>query len=136
MGNALENLLQDDTNYVYARDEFNNWLSEPVNYSMNNILNKFKHYVFSYALNERLQTCKSIYYYNGRNRLIKVVKKDGKITMYFKNNKICEDFLNCTESLVDYEITFRDRIFNNNFDISLYKVKKDNLLMIQYVQRK
>ena len=56
--------------------------------------------------------------------------------MYFKNNKICEDFLNCTESLVDYEITFRDRIFNNNFDISLYKVKKDNLLMIQYVQRK
>ena len=45
-------------------------------------------------------------------------------------------FLNCSESLVDYKISFRNRVFNNNFDISLYKVKKDNLLMIQYEKRK
>ena len=135
MGNTLENLLKDDTNYVYARDEFNNWLTEPVDYSMNNILSKFKHYVFSYALNERLQNCKALYYYNGRVRLIKVVKLAKSIIIYFKNNEICEKFLNCSESLVDYKITFRNRIFNNNFDISLYKVKKDDLLMIQYEKR-
>lgn len=136
MGNTLENLLKDDTNYVYARDEFNNWLTEPVDYSMNNILSKFKHYVFSYALNERLHGCKAIYYYNGRVRLIKVVKLESQLVIYFKDNNICEKFLNCSESLVDYKISFRDRVFNNNFDIALYKVKKDNLLMIQYEKRK
>ena len=135
MGNTLENLLKDDTNYVYARDEFNNWLTEPVDYSINNIISKFKHYVFSYALNERLQNCKALYYYNGRVRLIKVVKLAKSIIIYFKNNEIFEKFLNCSESLVDYKITFRNRIFNNNFDISLYKVKKDDLLMIQYEKR-
>lgn len=135
MGNTLEGFLQDDTNYVYARDKFNNWLSEPVIYNMNDILSKFKHCVFSYALNERLQSCKSIYYYCGRDRLIKVLKKDNQITMYFKNNKICEEFLNCNESLIDYDISFRDRIFNNTFDMKLYKVKKDNLLIIHYEKR-
>ena len=45
MGNTLENLLKDDTNYVYARDEFNNWLTEPVDYSMNNISAYFATYL-------------------------------------------------------------------------------------------
>ena len=113
MGNSLF--------YIYGRDKDRYWLSEPIHESEKQSLGRFKHCVYSFALRERFENCQSIYYYQGRYRLIKATMEDNTLVLSFNNVEALRAFEDAEESLHDFKKSFMERQFSNRFTLNKYK---------------
>ena len=108
--------------YVYGRSaETDLWLSKPILSNSKSLLNKFKHMVYSFALHRRYKNCKALYLYRNRERLIKAElvqpKTSERITMIltFETEDVLKEYNEAEEQLLNYEISFLERIFKNRF---------------------
>ena len=110
--------------YIYGRDKDRYWLSEPIHESEKQSLGRFKHCVYSFALKERFENCQSIYYYQGRYRLIKATMEESTLVLSFNNEEALRAFENADELLHDFKKSFMERAFINRFEIEKYKDKE------------
>ena len=111
-----------NTHYVYGRsNETDAWLEKPLLQNSKCLMKKFKHMVYSFAINRRFKKCKALYLYRNRERLCKaelIHASSGEGTsmvLTFESDKVLKHFDDSDEQLIDFEHTFGERPFLNRF---------------------
>ena len=101
--------------------------------SFEKVIGKFKHQVYSYALQRRYKDMKAIYLYHGYTRLAKAeletptAGKTNTLTLSFADEDTLKKFDDAGETLIDFDTTFQERSFYNKF-ILIHANKSNNIV--------
>ena len=85
-------------------------------------MNKFKHMVYCFGLHRRYTSAKALYLYENRTRLAKAEVYTPNIGTHlymlitFADVDVLKKYSEAQEQLIDFEITFMDRVFTNRFE--------------------
>jgi len=85
-------------------------------------MNKFKHMVYSFALHRRYTSAKALYLYENRTRVAKAEVFTPNIGTHlymvitFVDVDQLKKYSEAQEQLIDFEMTFMDRVFANRFE--------------------
>ena len=109
--------------FIYARGADDNWLEEPLASTLSRDddikfhMGRFKHYVFSLALEKLEDGIQKIYLYQGR-RVARAESKDGKIYITFSSSEATTAWSECKRSKLGLEF---DKRFNKESE-SAYNI--------------
>lgn len=89
--------------FIYARDQQDNWLTDPIDSTIMKDddckyhMGKFKHKIFQFALGQEFQHCKKIYLYQGWRR-VKCDLQDQACVITFSDTEAKEAWDTCKRS--------------------------------------
>ena len=113
-----------NTHYVYGRSaESDAWLEKPLLQNSKCLMKKFKHMVYSFAINRRFKHCKALYLYRNRERLCKAelihasAGEGTRLVLTFESAIVLKYFDDSDEQLIDFDHTFSERPFLNRFGV-------------------
>ena len=110
--------------YIYSRDAATDgWNRDPLLTSEENPIGKFKHMVWSFALqtSSEYKSYKALYLYNGSTRIIKaeIVKPQHdeyyKLVLEFQDAEMASAWDVSDEIILDGSILWKETTFNNHY---------------------